>query len=94
MQKEFALKDVASTVTGYLMGEMIGIHNVVGFMVDGAVGSAVLPEAAEAVRPMIVAQHPFLEEMIRESDRVTTDNVDEVMAEWEGRWGLTVVLRN
>jgi hypothetical protein len=60
--REFDLADILSITTGRLLSRdhMGGVYRILGFMTGEDLMTHQLPRAAEACRPVLLAQHPSL----------------------------------
>lgn len=90
--KEFATRDVLSTVTGRLMGDIGGVYEVLNWMTGESLFTHQLPRVAKEARPVLVAAHPSLQRAIDEAEQVTTENFQEWRQIWEDRYGPTIAV--
>jgi hypothetical protein len=90
--KEFASRDVLSTVTGRLMGEIGGVYEVLNWMTGESLFTHQLPRIAKEARPVLVAAHPLLQQAVDEAEQVNTENFQEWRRTWEDRYGPTIAV--
>jgi hypothetical protein len=90
--KEFKTRDVLSTVTGRLMGDIGGIYEVLNYMTGESVFTHQLPRISREARPVIVAAHPQLQQAIDEAEQVNQENYQQWRQAWEDRYGLTIAV--
>ena len=90
--KEFATRDVLSTITGRLMGDIGGVYEVLNWMTGESVFTHQLPRIGREATPVLVAAHPALQQAVDEAEQVTQENYQEWRQTWEGRYGLTIAV--
>lgn len=90
--KEFATRDVLSTVTGRLMGDIGGVYEVLNWMTGESVFTHQLPRISREAQPVVVAAHPTLQQAIDEAEQVTQENYKEWRQTWEDRYGPTIAV--
>jgi len=90
--KEFATRDVLSTVTGRLMGDIGDVYEVLNWMTGESVFTHQLPRIGREARPVLVAAYPLLQQAIEEAEQVTRENYKEWRQTWEDRYGLTIAV--
>jgi hypothetical protein len=90
--KEFPTRDVLSTITGRLMGEIGGVYLVLNWMTGESVYTHQLPRISREAKPVIIALHPELEPTIAEAEQVTQENYLTWRNTWEARYGLTITV--
>ncbi len=90
--KEFATRDVLSTITGRLMGEIGGVYEVLNWMTGESCFTHQLPRISREARPVVVAAHPTLQQAIDEAEQVTQANYAEWRQTWEDRYGPTIAV--
>lgn len=90
--KEFATRDVLSTVTGRLMGDIGGVYEVLSWMAGESVFTHQLPRISREAQPVVVAAHPTLQQAIDEAEQVTQENYKEWRQTWEDRYGPTIAV--
>lgn len=61
--KEVPLADLASVYTGKLLADIGGVYEVIDFMTGSAHLTHQLPRAAEAIRPHLAKQFPWLTDL-------------------------------
>jgi len=88
--KEFHLGDILSVTTGRLVSHdgMVGVSNVLEFMLDSSVFDVMFKIAAETCTPHIFEQHPELINI--DASEVTTDNWEEWLNEQIEQYGETL----
>lgn len=92
MIKEFASRDVLSTVTGRLMGDIGGVYEVLNWMAGESLFTHQLPRVADEARPVLLAAHPLLQQAVDEAEQVTTENYHQWRQTWEDRYGPTIAV--
>lgn len=92
MTKEFASRDVLSTVTGRLMGDIGGVYEVLNWMTGESLFTHQLPRVAKEARPVLLASHPLLQQAVDEAEQVTTNNFQEWRQTWEDRYGPVIAV--
>lgn len=90
--KEFPTRDVLSTITGKLIGEMGGIYEVLGWMTGESVITHQLPRIGREARPVILAMRPQLQSAIDEAANIDRENWREWRDTWEKRFGATIAV--
>lgn len=90
--KEFATRDVLSTVTGMLMGDIGGVYEVLNWMTGESVFTHQLPRISREAVPVVLAMHPTLQQAIDEADQVREDNALAWRTTWENRYGPTIAV--
>jgi hypothetical protein len=90
--KEFATRDVLSTITGRLMGGIGGVYEVLNWMTGESVFTHQLPRIGREARPVVVAAHPQLAQAIEEAAQVNPDNYRTWLQTWEDRYGPTIAV--
>lgn len=85
--KEFASCDVLSVVTGWLVGKMCGVYEVLNWMTGESLFTHQLPRVADEARPVLVAAHPSLQQAIDEAEQVSMENWSEWLQTWQDRYG-------
>ena len=90
--KEFATRDVLSTITGRLMGDIGGVYEVLNWMTGESVFTHQLPRIGREAVPVVVAAHPSLQQAIDEAEQVTPENYKEWLQTWEDRYGPTIAV--
>jgi hypothetical protein len=90
--KEFATRDVLSTVTGRLMGDIGGVYEVLNWMTGESVFTHQIPRISREACPVVVAAHPALQQAIDEAEQVTQENYKEWRQAWEDRYGPTIAV--
>ena len=90
--KEFPTRDVLSTITGRLMGEMGGVYEVLNWMTGESVYTHQIPRISREAQPAILALHPDLEPTIAEAEQVTQENYLTWRTTWEERYGATITV--
>lgn len=90
--KIFSTRDVLSTVTGRLMGDMGGIYEVLNWMTGESVFTHQIPRISREAVPVILAMHPALQQAIDESEQVTQENYATWRETWEDRYGPAIAI--
>jgi hypothetical protein len=90
--KEFATRDVLSTITGRLMGDIGGVYEVLNWMTGESVFTHQLPRIGREATPVLVAAHPALQQAIDEAEQVNQQNYAEWRQTWENRYGPTIAV--
>jgi hypothetical protein len=90
--KEFATRDVLSTVTGMLMGDIGGVYEVLSWMTGESVFTHQIPRISREAVPVMVAAHPLLQLAIDEAEQVTPENALQWRQTWEDRYGPTIAV--
>jgi hypothetical protein len=90
--KEFATRDVLSTITGRLMGDIGGVYEVLNWMTGESVFTHQLPRIGREATPVLVAAHPTLQQAIDEAEQVNQQNYAEWRQTWEDRYGPTIAV--
>lgn len=90
--KEFATRDVLSTITGRLMGDIGGVYEVLNWMTGDSVFTHQLPRISREAVPVVVAAHPALQQAIDEAEQVTQENYKEWRQTWEDRYGMMIAV--
>lgn len=90
--KEFATRDVLSTVTGRLMGDIGGVYEVLNWMTGESVFTHQIPRISREAQPVIIAAHPTLQRAIDEAEQVTQENYKIWRQTWEDRYGPTITV--
>lgn len=90
--KEFATRDVLSTITGRLMGDIGGVYEVLNWMTGESVFTHQLPRIGREATPVLVATHPALQQAVDEAEQVTQENYQEWRQTWEDRYGPTIAV--
>lgn len=90
--KEFATRDVLSTVTGRLMGEIGGVYEVLNWMTGESVFTHQIPRISREAVPVVLAMHPTLQQAIDEAEQVTPENFKTWRDTWEDRYGPTIAV--
>jgi hypothetical protein len=90
--KEFATRDVLSTITGRLMGDIGGIYEVLNWMTGESVFTHQLPRIGREATPVLVAVYPALQQAIDEAEQVNQQNYAEWRQTWEDRYGPTIAV--
>lgn len=85
--KTFPTRDVLSTITGRLMGDIGGVYEVLNWMTGESVFTHQLPRIGREATPVVVAAHPQLQQAIDEAEQVTPQNYLEWRKTWEDRYG-------
>lgn len=88
--KEFATRDVLSTVTGMLMGDIGGVYQVLNWMTGESVFTHQIPRISREAIPVVLAAHPTLQQAIDEATQVTPENFASWRDTWEDRYGPTI----
>jgi hypothetical protein len=88
--KEFATRDVLSTITGRLMGDIGGVYEVLNWMTGESVFTHQLPRIGREATPVVVAAHPALQQAIDEAEQVNQENYAAWRQTWEDRYGPTI----
>jgi hypothetical protein len=92
-ERAFPTADVIGTITGRLLGKIDGIYQVSEFMCGEPVWTHQLPRVGKEIAPVVLRQHPHLAPVIQESEAVTPDNWQGVLAGWIARFGDTIMLK-
>lgn len=90
--KEFATRDVLSTITGRLMGDIGGVYEVLNWMTGESVFTHQLPRIGREATPVVVAAHPALQQAIDEAEQVNQGNYAQWRQTWEDRYGPTIAV--
>lgn len=90
--KEFATRDVLSTVTGRLMGDIGGVYQVLNWMTGESVFTHQIPRISREAIPVVLTAHPTLQQAIDESEQVTQENYATWRDTWEDRYGPTIAV--
>lgn len=90
--KEFVTRDVLSTITGRLMGDIGGVYEVLNWMTGEDVFTHQLPRISREATPVVVAAHPSLQQAIDEAEQVNQENYKEWRDTWEDRYGPTIAV--
>lgn len=90
--KEFATRDVLSTVTGRLMGDIGGVYEVLNWMTGESVFTHQIPRISREAVPVVLAVHPTLQTAIDEAEQVTPENFATWRDTWEDRYGPTIAV--
>lgn len=90
--KEFKTRDVMSTITGRLMGDIGGVYEVLNWMTGESVYTHQLSRISMEAVPVILAAHPHLEPAIGEAENVNRENFAEWRDRWEERYGVTIAV--
>lgn len=90
--QEFPTRDVLSTITGRLMGDMGGVYEVLNYMTGESVFTHQLPRIGREAVPVVVAVHPQLQQAIDEAEQVTQENYLQWRQTWEDRYGPTIAV--
>lgn len=85
--KEFQTRDVMSTITDRLMGDIGGVYGVLSWMTGESVFTHQLRRISKEAVPVILAMYPSLQQAIDEADQVTPENFEKWREEWEKRYG-------
>lgn len=88
--KEFPTRDVLSTITGRLMGDIGGVYQVLNWMTGESVYTHQLPRISREAVPVILAHTPELAGAIEEAEDVTPENYLQYRDSWEKRYGATL----
>lgn len=90
--REFDLGDVISITTGRLVSPRLidGVYDILNFMTGDDLYTHALPRACEAMRPVLLAQHPQLRDV--EHSHVTTENWREWMDDLYARFGRSLMV--
>lgn len=89
--KDFKTADVLSTITGVLVSEMGGIHEVLEWMTGGeSIFTHQLPRISREAATCILSVHPELQAAVEESESITKDNWQEWRDKWLARYGDTI----
>lgn len=90
--KEFATRDVLSTITGRLMGDIGGVYEVLNYMTGEDVFTHQLPRISREATPVVIAAHPQLQQAIDEAEQVNQENYQHWRQTWEDRYGPTIAV--
>ena len=90
--RAFPTRDVLSTITGRLMGDIGGVYEVLNFMTGESVYTHQLPRLGREALPVVLAAHPELAQAVEESEQVTPENFLYWRGTWEARYGLTIAV--
>jgi hypothetical protein len=90
--KEFATRDVLSTITGRLMGDIGGVYEVLNWMTGESVFTHQLPRISREAAPVVIAAHPLLQQAVDEAEQVNQENYKEWRDTWEDRYGPTIAV--
>jgi hypothetical protein len=90
--KEFATRDVLSTITGRLMGDIGRVYEVLNWMTGESVFTHQIPRISREATPVVVATHPSLQQAIDEAEQVTQENYAKWRQTWEDRYGPTIAI--
>lgn len=88
---KFATRDILSTCTGRLVGEIEGVYAVLSFLVGRPVFTHELPDysrASEKVLRETLTDLPGTDDF----KHVNADNYLDILKEWEGRLGAEISL--
>ena len=88
--KEFPTRDVLSTITGRLMGDIGGVYEVLNWMTGESVYTHQLPRISREAAPVLVAAHPTLQQAVDEAEQVNQENYLTWRQMWEDRYGPTI----
>lgn len=91
-EQAFPTRDVLSTVTGRLMGEIGGVYEVLNWMTGESVYTHQIPRISREATPVVLNLHPELQEAITEAEQVNPENVFAWRDTWEKRYGLTITV--
>jgi hypothetical protein len=84
----FPTRDVLSTITGRLMGDIGGVYKVLNWMTGESVFTHQVPRICREARPVLITAHPELAITIEEAEEVTQENYLNWREAWEARYGL------
>ena len=90
--KDFQTRDVMSTITGRLMGDIGGVYEVLNWMTGESVYTHQLPRIGKEAVPVILAAHPTLQAAIDEAGQVNPENFSEWRDTWDERYGSTIAV--
>jgi len=90
--KEFATCDVLSTLTGMLIAKIDGVYEVLNWMTGESVYTHQIPRISREAVPVLIAQHPNLQQAIDEAKQVTPENWQQWRQTWEDRYGPTIAV--
>ncbi len=90
--KQFSTRDVLSTVTGYLIGDIGGVYEVLNWMTGESVFTHQIPRISREAQPIIIAAHPALQKAVEEAEQVTTENFATWRQTWEDRYGPMIAV--
>lgn len=92
MTKEFSTRDVLSTITGMLMGDIGGVYQMLNWMTGESVFTHQIPRISREAVPVMLAMHPTLQLAIDEANQVTPENFATWRDTWEDRYGPTIAV--
>lgn len=90
--KQFPTEDVLSTITGYLIGKIDGVYQVLNWMTGEAVFTHQLPRIGREACPLVVAMHPHLQSAIDEAPQITHENWQAFRNLWIDRYGPVIAV--
>ena len=90
--RDFPIADVIGTITGKLLGKIDGIYQLSEFMAGEPIWTHQLPRVCREISPVVLRQHPQLAPVIEESEAVTPDNWEAMLAAWVQRFGAMITL--
>lgn len=90
--KEFQTRDVLSTITGRLMGDIGGVYEVLNWMTGESVFTHQIPRISREAVPVVLAVHPLMQKAIDEAEHVTPENFLAWRNLWEDRYGPTIAV--
>lgn len=90
--KPFPTQDVISAITGYLIGDMGGVYQVLNWMTDSSVYTHQIPRISREAWPAVLALHPHLAVLEAEASQVTPDNVLTWRDAWIDRYGPEIAV--
>jgi hypothetical protein len=90
--QEFPTRDVLSTITGRLMGDIGGVYHVLNYMTGESVFTHQIPRISREAVPVVIAMHPTMQQAIDEAEQVTPENFATWRDTWENRYGQTIAV--
>jgi hypothetical protein len=90
--QEFPTRDVLSTITGMLMGDIGGVYQVLNWMTGESVFTHQIPRISREAVPVMLKMHPTLQQAIDEAEQVTPENFATWRDTWENRYGPTIAV--
>jgi hypothetical protein len=89
MSETFHLGDILSITDGHLVSpdHMDGVHRIIDYMTGVPHFTHQLPRGAEACKPHLLAQHPWLADIVAPDEFRDTAHVESWLAEMVGIYG-------
>lgn len=92
--KIFPIDAVMSTLTGVLVSEsgIGGVYDVLNWMTGESVYTHQIPRISREARPVLLAEYPYMQAAIEESEQVNGDNWRDWLATWTDRYGTEIAV--